>query len=131
MLHLFKNLNYVSLFRSARLSKRLFVLEEAEAPLSGLQGERENFELDSVNTNEKHIILWFCFFVQKIILWILFMIAFAFCICILNPGGANRGGEGAEEEDSSVLTISSKKSQGIQNVAKGTTSLLNRSQLVS
>ena len=114
MLHLFENLNYVSLFRSARLSKRLFVPEEAEAPLSGLQGERENFESDSVNTNEKHIILWFCFFVQKIILWILFMIAFAFCICILNPGGANRGGEGAEEEDSSVLTISSKKSQGFQ-----------------
>ena len=100
MLHLFKNLNYVSLFRSARLSKRLFVPEEAEAPLSGLQGERENFESDCVKTNE-------------------------------NPGGANRGGEGAEEEDSSVLTISTKKSQGIQNVAKGTTSLLNRSQLVS
>ena len=42
------------------------------------------------------------------------MIAFAFCICILNPGGANRGGEGAGGEDSSVLTISSKKSQGIK-----------------
>ena len=66
------------------------------------------------------------------------IIWFAFCICILNPGGANRGGEGAEEEDSSVLTISTKKSQGIKNVAKGTTSLLNKftkqesvSQLVS
>ena len=56
-------------------------------------------------------------FVHKIILWTLFMIIwFAFCICILNPGGANRGGEGAEEEDSSVLTISSKKSQGIKKM---------------
>ena len=42
------------------------------------------------------------------------IIWFAFCFCILNPGGANRGGEGAKEEDSSVLTISSKKSQGLK-----------------
>ena len=74
MLHLFKNLDYVSLFRSARLSKRLFVPDEAEAPLSGLQGGRENFESDSAKTNEKHIILWFWFFVNNIILWSLFMI---------------------------------------------------------
>ena len=46
----------LSPFRSVRLSKRLFVPEEAEAPLSGLQGEREKFESDSVNTNEKQII---------------------------------------------------------------------------
>ena len=49
----------LSPFRSARLSKRLFVPDEAGAPLSELQGGRENFESDSVKTNEKHFV-FFC-----------------------------------------------------------------------